>query len=73
MQTVPQNREALIDAIRRQDSDQLRLWLDQFSTPQETYAALRALAESFAAYTTGPEHELATWANDKMSRALDPS
>lgn len=69
MQIVPQSYADLIAAIERQDTAQLQAWLDQFSAPDERYAALRTLAESFA-YAVGPEHSIAAWATSQIEHRL---
>lgn len=67
---VPQSCDDLIVAIDRHDTRQLRAWLDQFSAPNECYAALRALAESCREPRAGPNHSLAIWATNQMEQAL---
>lgn len=69
-QCVPQSCDDLIVAIDRHDTRQLRAWLDQFSAPNERYAALRALAESCHEPRSGSNHRLATWATNQMEQAL---
>jgi hypothetical protein len=67
---MPQSCDDLLVALDRHDTTQLRAWLDQFSAPNERYAALRALAESFREPHAGPAHRLATWATTQMEQAL---
>jgi hypothetical protein len=70
MAAVPQNIEELFSAIQRRDQAQLMAWLDIFSSPQERYAALRALAETLQGQQSGPAHELGRWANRLLYQSL---
>ena len=70
MVVVPQNIEDLFSAIQRRDRAQLTAWLDIFSSPEERYAALRALAESLQGHHSGPARDLARWAHDHLSASL---
>ena len=70
MATIPQNIEELFSAIQRRDHAQLSAWLDLFSSPQERYAALRALAETLQGQQTGPAPDLARWASNLLYQSL---
>jgi hypothetical protein len=70
MAAVPQNIEELFSAIQRGDQAQLLAWLDMFSSPQERYAALRALAETIQGQQHQPARDLARWANNQLHQSL---
>jgi hypothetical protein len=72
MVAVPQNIEDLFSAIQRGERARLMAWLDMFSSPEERYAALRALAESLEGQRTGPARDLARWANGLLYQSLGP-
>ena len=72
MVAVPQNIEDLFSAIQRRDRAQLTAWLDIFSSPEERYAALRALAESLDGHRAGPARDLAIWAHSLLYESLGP-
>ena len=72
MVAVPQNIEDLFSAIQLRDRAQLMAWLDMFSSPEERYAALRALAESLEGRRIGPARDLARWANGLLYQSLGP-
>lgn len=72
MVAVPQNIEDLFGAIQRRDRAQLTAWLDIFSSPEERYAALRALAESLDRHRAGPARDLASWAHSLLYQSLGP-
>ena len=73
MATVPRNLEELISAVSRHDQAQLTAWLAQFSTPDECYCALRALAETLAQEPAGPLHDLGRWADAQRDQMLCPA
>ena len=62
--------DELAVAIRFYDTSRMRAWLDQFSSPGERYAALRALAEPRGGYCGGAEPDLVRWATDQIEGAL---
>ena len=70
MAAVPQNIEELFSAIQRRDQAQLLAWLDLFSSPQERYAALRALAEMLQGQQHQPARDLAHWASNLLHQSL---
>ena len=70
MVAIPQNIEELFSAIQRRDHAQLGAWLDMFSSPEERYAALRALAETLEGQPTGPARDLARWASNLLHQSL---
>ncbi len=72
MDAVPRDLEELMSAFRRQNQAQLGAWTDQFSTPQEQYAALRALAETLGRQPAGLGRDLGRWAEDRMLQAFCP-
>ena len=70
MVIAPQHIEDLLSAAYRHDRAQFRVWLDNFSEPEEQYAAVRALAEALGGENSGPAYDLACWATEQLEQWL---
>jgi hypothetical protein len=70
MSIIPRDHDELTVAVDLDDTARLNAWRDQFSSPEEHYAALRALAESFGDGRSALGRGLGAWAARQVEQAL---